>query len=108
MGVRILTGAEADTTVTVEFAGHVAELNTRPLTAVACKGLLGSLMESVNMVNAPLIARERNISVTEIKRDHHDLYQTLLTLSATTDGQTTTVSASTGLPAQGSDVPRGL
>src|SRR5207302_11456069 len=41
------------TSVTVEYAGHVAELNTRPLTAVALKGLLGSLMESVNMVNAP-------------------------------------------------------
>jgi D-3-phosphoglycerate dehydrogenase len=70
----------------------VAELNTRPLTAIALKGLLGPLMESVNMVNAPVIARERDIKVTEVKRGEHDLYQTLITLSVVTDSRTTTIS----------------
>ena len=78
--------------VTVEYAGHVADLNTRPLTAIALKGLLGPLMESVNMVNAPVIARERNIKVTEVKRGGHDLYQTLITLTVETDGQTSSIS----------------
>ncbi len=78
--------------ITVEYAGHVAEFNTRPLTAIALKGLLGPLMESVNMVNAPMIARERNIKVTEVKRGEHDLYQTLITLQVVTDGQTSTIS----------------
>jgi len=78
--------------VTLEYDGHVAELNTRPLTAVALAGLLGPLMESVNMVNAPAIARERNIKVTEIKNEQHDLYQTLMTLTITTERQTRSVS----------------
>ena len=78
--------------ITVEYAGHVAELNTRPLTAIALKGLLGPLMESVNMVNAPVIARERDIKVTEVKSGEHDHYQTLITLTVVTDSQTTVVS----------------
>src|SRR4051812_8001651 len=53
--------------ITITYEGHVAELNTRPLTAIALKGLLGQIMESVNMVNAPMIARERDIKVTEVK-----------------------------------------
>ena len=53
--------------VTIEYEGHAAELNTRPLTAVALAGLLTPLLDNVNMVNAPLIARERNIEVSEVK-----------------------------------------
>ena len=78
--------------VTLTYEGHVAELNTRPLTAIALKGLLGRLMESVNMVNAPQIARERDIKVTEVKREHHALYQTLMTLTVVTERQTRSIS----------------
>jgi D-3-phosphoglycerate dehydrogenase len=78
--------------VTLEYAGHVSELNTRPLTAIAVAGLLGPLMESVNMVNAPIIARQRDIQVTEVKKGEHDLYQTLITLTVTTERQTRSVS----------------
>jgi D-3-phosphoglycerate dehydrogenase / 2-oxoglutarate reductase len=78
--------------VTLEYAGHVSELNTRPLTAIAVAGLLGPLMDSVNMVNAPAIARERGIEVTEIKRGEHDLYQTLMKLTVITERQTRSVS----------------
>ncbi len=78
--------------ITITYEGHVAELNTRPLTAVTLKGLLGQLMESVNMVNAPLIARQRDIKVTEVKRETHPLYQTLMTLCIVTERQTRSVS----------------
>ncbi|MBY0511623.1 MAG: phosphoglycerate dehydrogenase [Rhodospirillaceae bacterium] len=78
--------------VTVEYSGHVASLNTRPLTSILLKGLLGPLMESVNMVNAPAIARERNIKVTEVKHDDNDLYQTLIALTIETDAGKSSVS----------------
>ncbi len=71
--------------VTVEYSGHVAELNTRPLTSIVLKGLMSPLMENVNMVNAPTVARERDIKVTEVKQDQNELYQTLVTLTVTTD-----------------------
>ena len=44
--------------VRIEYEGHVASLNTRPLTAIVLEGLLKPLLTSVNMVNAPLIAKE--------------------------------------------------
>jgi D-3-phosphoglycerate dehydrogenase len=78
--------------VTITYEGHVATLNTRPLTAIAVMGLLKPSMESVNMVNAPAIAREREIKVTEVKRDESGLYQTLVTLTVTTDKGTYSVS----------------
>lgn len=77
--------------VTIEYEGHAAELNTRPLLAVALTGLLEPLLDSVNMVNAPLIARERNIEVTEIKHSRPGDYQTLIRLAVTTESQTRAV-----------------
>jgi D-3-phosphoglycerate dehydrogenase / 2-oxoglutarate reductase len=78
--------------VSIAYSGAVAELNTRPLTAVAIQGLLSPLIESVNMVNAPVIARERGIEISEIKKDGSDQYHTLISLIVTTERQTRTVS----------------
>ena len=82
------TGLEG---VTVEYEGHVAELNTRPLTAIVLQGLLSPLMESVNMVNAPVIAKERDIDVTEVKHERASAYQTLIKLTVKTEKQTRSV-----------------
>lgn len=78
--------------VTIAYEGAVAELNTKPLTAVVLEGLLRPLMTSVNMVNAPIIARERNIDITEVAHDREGTYHTLVTLTVTTESQTRSVS----------------
>jgi D-3-phosphoglycerate dehydrogenase len=70
--------------VTIDYDGHVAELNTRPLTAVVLKGLLAPLMDSVNMVNAPVIARDRDIDVTEATHERASDYQTLIRVTVET------------------------
>ncbi len=69
----------------IEYQGHVAALNTKPVTAVLVKGLLSPLIEGVNMVNAPLIAKERNIEISETKSNKPGDYQTLIKLTVTTD-----------------------
>ncbi|KAI9030370.1 D-3-phosphoglycerate dehydrogenase [Hyaloraphidium curvatum] len=69
--------------VEVLFEGHVSLLNTRPLTSVALAGLLSGVLESVNMVNAPVILKERNIKVSETKREMATNYPTLVRVSAT-------------------------
>jgi D-3-phosphoglycerate dehydrogenase len=76
---------------TVEFEGHVAKLNTRPLMAAALTGLLRPLLDSVNMVSAPAIARERDIRCTEVKRDEAADYETLIRLTVTTERVTRSV-----------------
>jgi D-3-phosphoglycerate dehydrogenase / 2-oxoglutarate reductase len=70
---------------TITYSGQVATLNTRPLTATLLQGLLAPLLESVNMVNAPLIARERDIAVTTVERDKVEGYQTLIRLEVGTE-----------------------
>ncbi|MDY0874322.1 phosphoglycerate dehydrogenase [Dongia rigui] len=68
--------------VIVEYEGQVAALNTRPLTALMLQGLLKpQLSDSVNMVNAPLVAKERNIDLTEVKHDREGDYHTLIRLT---------------------------
>ncbi len=76
----------------IEYEGHVATLNTRPLTAIAVEGLLSPLMAGINMVNAPVIARERNIDIRETKNERRGDYLTLMRLTVTTERQVRSVS----------------
>ncbi len=80
------------TKVTIEFEGKVTELNTKPLTAAALNGLLSPLMEGVNMVNAPVVAKERNIDVSEIRHERTAHYKTLMRVTVEFDGGKFTIS----------------
>jgi D-3-phosphoglycerate dehydrogenase len=53
--------------IEIEYAGEVAELRVAAITVAVLKGLLESVTERVNMVNAPLIAQEHGIRVVESK-----------------------------------------
>jgi D-3-phosphoglycerate dehydrogenase len=53
--------------VEVEFAGDVAQLDVAPITIAVLKGILESVSDHVNMVNAPGIAQQRGIKVIESK-----------------------------------------
>ena len=80
--------------VTIEYEGHAAELNTRPMTAAALCGLLAPQMDSVNMVNAPVVAHERGIDVSEVRHERPCDYQTLVRVTVTTEKQTRGVAGS--------------
>jgi D-3-phosphoglycerate dehydrogenase len=77
--------------VTIEFEGHATRLNTKPLTAIVLEGLLSPLLESVNMVNAPTIAKARNIQIAEVKREAAGGYQTLIRLTVVTERQSRSI-----------------
>ena len=55
--------------VHIEYAGAVAQLNTKPLTAAALAGVLRPMLPDVNMVSAPVVAKERGIMVEETTRE---------------------------------------
>jgi D-3-phosphoglycerate dehydrogenase len=80
------------TKITIEYEGKVTELNTKPLTAALLNGLLTPLMEGVNMVNAPVVARERNIDVSEIRHERTAHYKTLVKVSVEWGGGSFTIS----------------
>jgi D-3-phosphoglycerate dehydrogenase len=77
--------------VTIEYEGQATELNTKPLTAVALQGLLTPLLETVNMVSAPVVAKERGLDIREIHHERAGGYQTLIRLTVTTETQTRSV-----------------
>ena len=83
--------SSAITAASVEYEGAVAELNVKPLTAVVLQGLLSPLLEAVNMVSAPVIAKERGMEVTETKHERRGSYQSLIRLTVTTERQTRSV-----------------
>lgn len=77
--------------VMIEYEGHAAHLNQRPLTAAVLAGLMAPMMEGVNMVNAPVAARERGVDVTEAVHDRPSEYQTLVRVTVETERQTRAV-----------------
>lgn len=77
--------------VTLEFEGDVAEMNTRVLTNAALTGLLKPQLTDVNMVSAPVIAKERNIQVSEVKREQRGAYETYIRLTVKTEKQSRSV-----------------
>ena len=64
--------------IEIEYLGHIAERDTRLLTLSVLNGILsGHTDEDVNLVNAPTLAEERGIQVSErreaVARDFTDL-----------------------------------
>ncbi|MGQ5701343.1 phosphoglycerate dehydrogenase [Sandaracinobacteroides sp. A072] len=64
--------------VTVEVEGAAAHLNIKPITSAVLAGLMRTFSDTVNMVNAPSMARDRNIEVAEVRHERETDYQTLL------------------------------
>ena len=71
--------------VIVEYAGEVGDMNTRALTSAALAGVLRPMLGTVNMVSAPVVARERGISVDEVRQTQRGAYETYIRLTVKTD-----------------------
>ena len=75
---------EAVHSVSVEVEGAAAQLNQKPITGAVLAGLMSSYSDSVNMVNAPLLAKQRGLDVREIRHDREGAYHTLVVVEAAT------------------------
>jgi D-3-phosphoglycerate dehydrogenase len=73
------------------YEGSSAALNVKPISSLILKGILQSFAEGVNMVNAPVIAQERDIEVEQSKRENDCNYHTLVTVKIVTDKGETSV-----------------
>src|SRR3954467_10584664 len=70
--------------VAVEVEGAAAQLNQKPITGAVLAGLMRVHSDSVNMVNAPFLARERGLDLREIRHDREGDYHTLVRVSVDT------------------------
>ena len=77
--------------IALEYEGAIAELNVKPLTATALAGLLASQLASVNIVNAPVLCRERDIRVSETLQPEPSDYQMLMRLTVSGEGGTRSI-----------------
>ena len=69
---------EAIRSVAIEVEGAAAELNPKPITGAVLAGLMKTYSDSVNMVNAPVLAKERGLDLREIRHDREGDYHTLV------------------------------
>jgi D-3-phosphoglycerate dehydrogenase len=77
--------------VQVSYEGIVAQMNTRALTSAAVAGLLRPMLQDVNVVSAPIVAKDRGIVVEETRREAEGDYESLITVTVVTDRQTRSV-----------------
>jgi D-3-phosphoglycerate dehydrogenase len=70
--------------IAIEVEGAAAELNQKPITGAVLSGLMRVYSDTVNMVNAPFLAKERGLDVREVRHDREGDYNTLVRVTVTT------------------------
>ena len=71
--------------ISVEVEGAAAALNQKPITGAVLAGLMRVHSDTVNMVNAPFLAKERGLDVREVRREREGDYHTLVRVTVKTD-----------------------
>ncbi|MDB5698600.1 MAG: phosphoglycerate dehydrogenase [Alphaproteobacteria bacterium] len=77
--------------LSIETEGAAAELNMKPITSAVLAGFMRVHSDTVNMVNAPVMAKERGLDVREVRHDREGDYHTLLRVTAMTQAGERTV-----------------
>ena len=79
--------------IEIEYVGDVGDLNLKPLTATLVAAMLKPLVGEggVNMVSAPLVARERGVKIAETRKDRQGAYGSYVRLIVTTEAQTRSI-----------------
>ncbi|WP_448659298.1 phosphoglycerate dehydrogenase [Sphingomonas sp. CJ99] len=71
--------------ISIHAEGAAAELNMKPMVSAALAGFLRVHSDTVNMVNAPFLAKERGIEVREVRSEREGDYHSLIRVSVKTD-----------------------
>jgi D-3-phosphoglycerate dehydrogenase / 2-oxoglutarate reductase len=72
------------TAIAIEVEGAAASLNQKPITGAVLAGMMRVYSDTVNMVNAPYLAKERGLDVREVRHDREGDYHTLVRVTVTT------------------------
>ncbi len=71
--------------IDIEVEGAAAELNIKPISGAVLAGVMRTWSDTVNMVNAPYLAKERGLAVREIRNEAEGDYHTLVAVNVGTD-----------------------
>ena len=72
------------TEMSIEREGAAADLAGKPITGAVLAGFMRRYSATVNMVNAPYLAKERGLDIREIRHDRDGNYNTLLRVTVAT------------------------
>ncbi len=72
------------TKISIEVEGAAAQLNQKPITGAVLAGLMKQYSQTVNMVNAPFLAKERGLDVREVRHDRDGVYNTMVRVTVGT------------------------
>ena len=64
--------------IEIEYVGTISDFNCAPITAAAVSGILKPSLSDINMVSAPSIAREKGITISEVKKDESSAYESYI------------------------------
>jgi D-3-phosphoglycerate dehydrogenase len=70
--------------ISIEVEGAAAQLNQKPITGAVLAGVMKQYSQTVNMVNAPFLAKERGLDVREVRHDREGIYHTLVRVTVGT------------------------
>ena len=71
--------------VRIEYAGDISDLNTKALTSAALAGVLRPMLNDINMISAPVLAKDRGIDVQVTTRGQEGAFETYMRIEAETD-----------------------
>ncbi|MGN7613493.1 phosphoglycerate dehydrogenase [Magnetococcales bacterium HHB-1] len=72
--------------IKVHYTGEVTGLNTQPITTTIVKSILAPMLDTVvNLVNAPLIAKERGIDIEESSSTASGVFSSQIQVTLTTE-----------------------
>ncbi len=77
--------------INIIVSGNLADLNVAPLEVAVQKGIFSSLVEGVNFVNAPLIAKQRGINIVTSKSQKDCTFIGSISVTLATDSDENTV-----------------
>jgi len=90
------------TKISIEREGAAADLAGKPITGAVLAGFMRRYSDTVNMVNAPYLAKERGLEVSEVRQTREGAYNTLIRVSVETEQGTRSVAGTLF----GKDAPR--
>jgi D-3-phosphoglycerate dehydrogenase len=85
--------------INIKYSGDVSKYTLSPLSVALLKGILSPILEeSVNDVNASVIAKERGINVVESKQSEAEEFSNLISVQVSTDKEESEVAGTLFTP----------
>lgn len=78
---------EAIKKVEITYDGAVSKMNIKAMTSAAIAGLIKSQVSDVNMVSAPVMAKERGIQISETVQDKSGVFDSYIKIRIVTEKQ---------------------